>query len=56
MVFCSKCHKPIRVGYRCENCKTSLPSYFKVVRYDLVEERDAEVNRLNGLPRKGFSK
>lgn len=54
MIFCPKCHKPIRVGYQCSNCDTMLKSTMKVTVYATVEERDEVVRKLNGMPRKGF--
>lgn len=45
MIFCSKCHKPIKVGYECKNCGTILKSTLKVMVYDTIEERDEAVKK-----------
>ena len=45
MIFCPKCHKPIKVGYECKNCKTVLKSMMKVTVYATIEERDEAVKK-----------
>jgi DNA-directed RNA polymerase subunit RPC12/RpoP len=45
MIFCLKCHKPIRVGYVCKNCGTALKSTMKVTVYDTIEQRDEAVKK-----------